>query len=55
VAGYTFFIEYGLNLRIEVNSFLTGSKNKKNNRRNDRDKDKNHLPGEDIHQQWLGR
>jgi len=55
MAGYTFFIEYGLNLRIEVNSFLTGSKNKKNNRRNDRDKYKNHLPGEDIHQQWLGR
>jgi len=54
VTGYTFFIEYGFNLGIKVNSFLTGTKDKKNDDRNDRDKNEKYFLRKEIHQQLLG-
>jgi len=54
VTGYTFFIEYGFNLGIKVNGFLTGTKDKKNDDRNDWDKNKKYFLRKEIHQQLLG-
>jgi len=54
VTGYTFFIEDGFNLAIKVNSFLTGTKDKKNDDRNDRDKNEKYFLRKEIHQQLLG-
>jgi len=53
VTCYTFFIEYGFNLRVKVNCLLTGIEDKKNDHRNDWDKNKNYLLGKEIHQQLL--
>ena len=54
MTGYTFFIEYRFDLGIKVNSCLAGTKNKKNDDRNDRDKNKKYLLRKEIHQQLLG-
>jgi hypothetical protein len=54
MTGYTFFIKYGLDLGVKVNGCLAGTKDKKNDDRNDRDKNKKYLFREEIHQQLLG-
>jgi hypothetical protein len=54
MTGYTFFIKYGFDLGVKVNGCLAGTKDKKNDDRNDRDKNKKYLFREEIHQQLLG-
>jgi len=54
VTGYTFFIEYGLNLCVKINRRLAGTKNKKGDDANDGHKNENYLLGKEIHQQLLG-
>ena len=54
MTGYTFFIEYGFDLGIKVNGCSAGTKDKKNDDRNDRDKNKKYFLRRKIHQQLLG-
>jgi hypothetical protein len=54
MTGYTFFVKYGFDLGIKVNRCLAGTKDKKNDDRNDWDKNKKYLLRKEIHQQLLG-